>query len=92
LANHPVPKLQVRAAYDPRSRSPLRFQTEEVVEEIKMWKNAKIGFAEMDEDRDMKDGIWAKIAKANCIIVNQPMEEWMDWNTKSTIEVIFKNY
>ena len=46
----------------------------------------------MDEDRDMKDGIWAEIAKIDPVIVNQPTEEWMDWNTKSTIEVIFKNY
>jgi hypothetical protein len=59
LANHPVPKLQVRTAYDRRSRSPPGFQTEEVAEEIKMWKNFKIGFAEMDEDKDMKNGIWA---------------------------------
>ena len=57
-----------------------------------MGKNAKIGLAEMDEDRDMKDGIWAEIAKMDPIIVNQPTEEWMDWNTKSVIEVIFKNY
>ena len=57
-----------------------------------MWKNAKIGFGEMDEDRDMKDGIWAQIAKTNPIIVNQPMEERMDQNTKSAIEIIFKNY
>jgi len=63
-----------------------------VAEEIKMGKNAKIGLAEMDEDRDMKDGIWAEIAKTNPIIVNQPTEEWTDQNTKSTIEVIFKNY
>ena len=92
MANHPVPKLQVRAAYDPRSRSPLRFQTEEVVEEIKMWKNAKIGFAEMDEDRDMKDGVWAKIAKTDPVIINQPVEKRMDWNTESAVEVIFKYY
>ena len=70
----------------------LGFQTKEVAEEIKMGKNAKIGLAEMDQDRDMKEGIWAEIAKTNPIIVNQPTKEWMDWNTKSTIEVIFKNY
>jgi hypothetical protein len=46
----------------------------------------------MDEDRDMKDGIWAEIAKADPVIVDQPTEKWMDWNTKSGIEVIFKNY
>ena len=71
---------------------PLGFQTEEVVEDIKMGKNAKIGLAKMDEDRDMKDGIWAEIANTDPVIVNQPTEEWMDWNTKSVIEVIFKNY
>ena len=71
---------------------PPSFQTEEVVEEIKMRKNAKISFVEMDEDRDMMDGIWAQIAKTNLIIVNQSMEEWIDWNTKSAIEIIFKNY
>ena len=53
MANHPIPKLQVRAAYDPRSRSPLGFQIEEVAEEIKIRKNAKISLAEMYEDRDM---------------------------------------
>ena len=92
MANHPVPKLQVRAAYDPRSRSPSVFQTEEVVEEMKMQKNAKISLIEMDEDRDMKDGIWAQIGKTNLVIVNQSMEKWMDWNAKSVIEIIFKNY
>ena len=92
MANHLVPKLQVRTAYDPRSKSPLGFQTEEVAAEIKMWKNAKISFLEMDEDRDMKNGIWAQIAKTNPVIVNQPTEERMDQNTKSVIEVILKNY
>ena len=57
-----------------------------------MQKNAKISLAEMDEDRDMKDGIRAQIAKTNLIIVNQSMEERMDRNTKSTIEIILKNY
>ena len=57
-----------------------------------MGKNAKIGLIEMDEDRDMKDGIWAEIAKIDPVIVNQPTEERMDRNTKSAIEVIFKNY
>ena len=59
LANHLISKLQVCTAYDPRSRSPLGFQIEEVAEEIKMRKNAKISLIEMDEDTDMKDGIWA---------------------------------
>ena len=54
--------------------------------------NAKISLAEMDEDRDMKDGIWAEIAKIDPVIVNQPTEERMDQNTKSVIEVILKNY
>ena len=57
-----------------------------------MWKNAKIGFAKMDKDRDMKDGIQAQIAKTNLVIVNQPMKEWMDQNTKSTIKVMLKNH
>ena len=92
MVNHPIPKLQVRAAYDPRSRSPLGFQTEEVAKEIEMRKNAKISLAEIDEDRDMKNGIRAQIAKTNFVIVNQSMEKWMDWNAKSVIEIIFKNY
>ena len=40
----------------------------------------------------MKDGIWAKTAKIDPVIVNQPAEEWMDQNAKSTIKVIFKNH
>ena len=57
LPNHPILQLQLRATHNPRSRSPLRFQTEKVAEEIKMWENAKIGFTEMDEDRNVKDGV-----------------------------------
>ena len=57
-----------------------------------MWKNAKIGFTKMDKDRDMKDGIWAKITETNPIIVYQPMKEWMDRNAKSAIKLIFKNH
>ena len=54
--------------------------------------NAKISLIEMDEDRDMKDGVQAQIAKTNPIIINQPTEEWMDWNTEFMVEVIYKNY
>ena len=68
----------------------MRFQTEKVAKEIKMLENAKIGFAEMDEDKNMKDGVRAQIAKTNGIILNQSVEEQMDQNTKSTIEIIFK--
>ena len=92
MTHHPILKLQLCAAYDPRSRSSSGFQTEEVAEEIKMGKNTKIGLAKIDEDRDMDDGIWADIAKTDPIIVNQPTKEWMDQNTKSTIKVIFKNH
>ena len=56
-----------------------------------MWENAKIGFAEMDEDRNRKDGVQTQFAKTNGIILNQSMKEWMDRNTKSTIEIIFKH-
>jgi len=56
-----------------------------------MWENAKIGIVEMDEDRNMKDGVWAQVAKTNAIILNQSAEERMDQNTKSTIEIIFKH-
>ena len=35
----------------------MRFQIEKVAEEIKMWENAKIGYAEMDEDGNVKDGV-----------------------------------
>ena len=92
LANHLISKLQVCATYYPRSRSPSSFEIEEVAEEIKMWKNAKIGFIEMDKDRDMKDGICVQITETNPIIVNQPTKEWMDQNTKSAIIVMFKNH
>ena len=40
-----------------------------------MGKIAKKGLIEMDEYKDMKDRIWAKIAKTDPIIVNQPTEE-----------------
>ena len=69
----------------------MRFQTEKVVEGIKMLENAKIGFVEMDEDRNMKDGVRAQIAKTNGVILNQSVEERMDQNAKSMIEIIFKH-
>jgi hypothetical protein len=62
-----------------------------VAEKIKVGKNAKIILTEMDEDQNIKDRVRAEIAKANRIIVNQPANEWMDWNTKSPMEVILKN-
>ena len=71
---------------------PHEISNKKVVEEIKMWENAKIGFTEMDEDRNMKDEVWAQTAKTNGIILNQSTEERMDRNAKSTIEIIFKNY
>ena len=49
--------MQVCVTHNPRSRSPTRFQTEKVAEEIKMWENAKIGLVEMDEDRNVKDRV-----------------------------------
>ena len=45
----------------------------------------------MDEDRNVKDRVWAQIAKTNGVILNQSVEEWMDRNAKSTIEIIFKH-
>ena len=56
-----------------------------------MWENAKIGFVEMDEDINMKDEVWAQIAKTNGVILNQSVEERMDQNAKSMIEIIFKH-
>ena len=56
----------------------MKFQTEKVAEEIKMWENAKIGFTEMDEDKNVKNGAWAQIAKTNGVILNQAAEERMD--------------
>ena len=41
----------------------MRLQIEKVVEEIKMWKNDKIGFAEMNEDRNVKDGVWVRLLR-----------------------------
>ena len=69
----------------------MRFQIEKVAEEIKMWGNAKIGIAEMDEDRNVKDGVQAQIAKTSGVILNQSAEERMDRNAKSTKEIIFKH-
>ena len=37
LSNHPILQLQVRATHNPRSRSPMRFQTK------KWWKRSKCG-------------------------------------------------
>ena len=40
----------------------IKLLTKKVAEDIKMWENAKIGFIEMDEDINMKDGVRAQIA------------------------------
>ena len=56
-----------------------------------MWENPKIGFAEMDEDRNVKDGVRAHIAMTNGVILNQSTKEHMDRNAKSAIEIIFKH-
>ena len=37
-------------------------QPEQVSEEVEVWKNRQICFAEVDKDRDMQDGVWVEIA------------------------------
>ena len=39
----------------------------------------------------MKDGIWAKIAKTDLIVIDQPAKKWMNGNIEHLVEVIFED-
>ena len=45
----------------------------------------------IDENNNMKDEIRTKVAETDAIVVNQPAEKRMNWDTESADEVIFKN-
>jgi len=51
----------------------------------------QICLTKIDENNNMKDGIWTKVVETDAIVVNQPMEKRMNWDPKSVDEVIFKN-
>ena len=39
----------------------------------------------------MQDGIWAKIAEVDTIVINQPTKERINGNPKSTEEIVLEN-
>ena len=62
LTGHPIHELQIYATDHLGTTAALLLQPEQVSEEVEIWKNAQIRFAEVDEDRDVQNGISVEIA------------------------------
>ena len=62
-----------------------------MMKEVKMGKDSQIRLAKIDEDGDMKNGIRAKIAETDLIVIDQPTKKGMNGDTKSPVEVIFED-
>ena len=56
-----------------------------------MGQNPQIRLTKIDENSNMEDGVWTKVAKTDAIMVNQPVEERMNRDAKSMDEIILKN-
>ena len=56
-----------------------------------MGQDPQICLTKIDENNNMKDEIRTKVAETDAIVVNQPTEKRMNWDPKSTDEVIIKN-
>ena len=65
FAGHPIPELQVYAADDLGTATPLLLQIEQVPEEVEVWKNTEKCLIEMDKDRNMQNGGGMQITEAN---------------------------
>ena len=61
LAHHPVPELQIYAA-DHLGTTTAILQVEEVTEEVEVGKNPEIRLTEMNENRNVQDGVWVEVA------------------------------
>ena len=60
-------ELQIHAADHPRTTATLLLQLEQVTEEVEVGKNPEIRLTEMDENRDVEDGVRVEIAQTNSL-------------------------
>ena len=62
-----------------------------MTKEVKMGKDSQIRLVKIDEDGYVKDRVWVDITETNPIVIDQPTKKQMNGNTKSPVEVIFKD-
>ena len=75
-------KLEAGSAYYARAFGVrLGLEKEKVTKEIEMWLDAKICFAKVYEDGDLKNGIGVKIAKGNPVEDEKTPEKGMNRKT-----------
>jgi len=71
----------------------LGLEVEEVFEKIKMGFDPQESFAQMDENRNVKDGVWGQVMRLNPPVKKKVTEEIRCWNFKSAFNKISKeNY
>ena len=70
----------------------LLLQPEQVSEEVEVWKNPQICFAEVDKDRDVQDGVWVEIAYTKCLELQQIPQKTMNRKSQTLPEIILKHH
>ena len=76
LAWHSIVKLKIHAA-DHLGTAAALLQPEQVLKEVKVWKNSEIRLAEMDKHRNIQNSVRMKITQAHSPILQQILLERM---------------
>lgn len=63
-----------------------------VSEQIEVGRNAKKCFTQIDEDREMEDGIGMKMNQPDPVVVQQPTNKRVRGKTEVAVEVIDEHY
>jgi adenine-specific DNA methylase len=69
---------------------PLLLKTEKIAEEVEMWQKSPKSVTQMDERRDKKDRVGMQIANPDLVVQAKALEERMNRNPKSPLEIIFE--
>ena len=65
-------------------------QPEQVMEEVEVGEDSKICLTEMDEDRNVQNGIGMEVAQTNHPELQQIPQEWMNRKSQPTPEIILE--
>ena len=66
LARHSITQLKIHSADHLGTAAALLLQPEQMSEEVEVWKNPQIHFAEVNKNQDVQDGVWVEIAQTKC--------------------------
>ena len=77
-AGHSIAQLKVHSIDHLGTTATSLLQPEQVTKEVEVGKDSEICLVEMDEDKDVQNGIWVEIAQTNHPELQQIPQEWMN--------------